>query len=321
MPNHRPFRFGVVAAQVRAGDEWAAKARRAEALGYSTFLIPDTLGPTLAPLPALAVAAAATRTLRVGTYVLANDYRNPVLLARECATLDFLSGGRFELGLGAGRPGAESDYRKLGLPLDGGGVRVERLAEALRIVKALFVGERVSVSGPHYTAANADVFPRPIQQPHPPILVAGAGKRMLALAAREADIIALALGPDTTEAAAAETVSRLEAAAGERFEQLELNCNLLAVGEQPPQWLPPGVDLARLRQARSLAVVMGTVDEMCDQLLARRERLGISYVTLGEGGMEAFAPVVERLAGRCTGVRGASCPFGGGGQWVVEPRM
>jgi probable F420-dependent oxidoreductase len=298
MPDQRPFRFGVVAAQARSGDEWAAKARRAEALGYSTFLIPDTLGPTLAPLPALAVAAAATRTLRVGTYVLANDYRNPALLARECATLDFLSGGRFELGLGAGRPGAESDYRKLGLARDSGGVRIERLAEALRIVKALLSGEHVSAGGPHYKLADADVFPRPVQQPHPPILVAGGGKRLLALAAREADIIALAVGPETTETAAAETVSRIKEAAGERFDRLELNCNLLAVGELPPQWLPPGVDLARLRQSGSLAVVMGGVDEMCDRLMARREALGISYVTHGEAAMEAFAPVVERLTGQ-----------------------
>src|SRR4051812_8167263 len=135
-PRH-PFRFGVVAAQAPSAEEWIATARRAEELGFSTFSIPDTLGPTLAPMPALAAVAVTTRTIRVGTYVLANDVRNPVLVAREAATLDFLSGGRLELGLGAGRPGIEADYRKLGIPLESGGVRVERLIEAVGIVKAL----------------------------------------------------------------------------------------------------------------------------------------------------------------------------------------
>src|SRR5689334_861147 len=188
---HHPFRFGVVAAQARSGDEWLAAARRAEALGYSTFLIPDTLGQTLAPLPALAAAAAATRTLRVGTFVLANDMRNPVLVAREAATIDFLSGGRLELGLGAGRPSAGDDNRKLGISFDSGGVRVERLAEALGIIKALLGGQRATAPGPHYAVADADVFPRPVQQPRPPILLAAGGRRLLALAAREADIVAL----------------------------------------------------------------------------------------------------------------------------------
>src|ERR1044071_1820829 len=146
----RPFRFGVVTGQARSAEEWIAKARRAESLGFSSFLIPDTLGQTFAPLPALAIAAAATHSIHLGTYVLANDHRNPVLLARECATLDFLSGGRFELGLGAGRPGIEGDYRKLGIPLESGGVRVERLAEALGIMKRLFAGETVDHEGKHY---------------------------------------------------------------------------------------------------------------------------------------------------------------------------
>src|SRR5262249_49174632 len=127
MPNQRPFRFGVVAAQARSGEEWVAKARRAEALGYAAFLKPDTLSPTLRPLPALAAAAAATHSIRLGTYVLANDFRSPVLLARECAAIDFLSDGRFELGLGAGRPDSEHENRILGIPFASGGVRVERL--------------------------------------------------------------------------------------------------------------------------------------------------------------------------------------------------
>jgi probable F420-dependent oxidoreductase len=296
---HRPFRFGVVAAQARSADEWVAKAQHAESLGYATFLIPDTLGPTFAPLPALAIAAAATRSIRLGTFVLANDFRNPVLLARECATLDFLSGGRLELGLGAGRPGAEDDNRALGIAFDSGAVRVERLAEALGIVKALFSGLPVQ-AGQHYATAGAQIFPQPVQQPRPPILIAGGGKRLLSLAAQEADIVTFAVRPDAGEAVFKEKIEWLRQAAGERFPQLELNLNLIAAGQELPQWLPArmGLDPAQLVKSGSLAVLMGTVEEMCAQLLARREALGITYVTLADALMDTFAPVVERLAGR-----------------------
>lgn len=306
MLTNRPFRFGVVAAQACSGDEWVAKARRAEALGYSTFVVPDTLGPTLAPATALAVLAAATRTIHLGTFVLANDFRNPVHVARECATLDFLSGGRFELGLGAGRPGAGQDNRKLGIPFDSGGVRVDRLAEALGIVKALLGGRRVSASGPYYAIADAEAWPRPIQQPRPPVLVAGGGRRLLSLAAREADIVGLGVRPDADEADLKERIDWLRVAAGDRFPHLELNMNLVAVvGTRRPD---PRVserirdffhlDLDQLVQARSPFILRGAPEEMCEQLLGCRERLGISYVTLAEDLMETFAPVVERLAGR-----------------------
>jgi probable F420-dependent oxidoreductase len=299
MTTQRLFRFGVVAGQARSGAEWADTARRAEALGYSTFLIPDTLGPTLAPLPALAAAAAATQTIRVGAFVLANDMRNPVLVARECATIDVLSGGRFELGLGAGRPTARDDYAKLGIPFGSGGARVERLAEALGIIKQLLCGQTVSAAGPHYTIAGADIFPRPIQQPRPPILVAAAGRRLLSLAAHEADIVALAIGPDEPLAAFEERVGWLRQEAGERFEQLELSLNLVAVGDRMPQWLArSGLDLSRLVASRSPAALMGTPDQMREQLLERREALGISYITIAAELMETLAPVVDRLAGR-----------------------
>src|SRR5690348_16311300 len=141
MATSHPFRFGVVAALARSGEEWIAKARGAESLGYATLVMPDGLRHSLAPLPALTAAAAATRSLRVGTYVIANDFRNPVMLAKEAATLDLLSGGRFELGMGAGRPTAAADNRMLGIPFDTGGVRLARLAESLAIVKALLAGD------------------------------------------------------------------------------------------------------------------------------------------------------------------------------------
>lgn len=296
------FRFGMVTAQARSAEEWVAVAHRAEALGYSTLLMPDTLGPTLSPMPALAVAAAVTRTIRLGTYVLVGDFRNPVSLARECATLDFLSDGRFELGLGAGRPTAGEDYRKLGIPLDPGGVRVERLTEALSIIKALLGGDRASAPGPHYRVDDADVFPSPVQKPRPPILVAAGGKRLLSLAAREADIVALAGSPDESRKDIEEKIGRLRRATGDRFGRLELNINLIAVAKEKelPRWITSrlGVDVSELVRAGSPFVLMGTPDEMCEQLLERREELGVSYVTVPNYLMEAFAPVVERLTGR-----------------------
>lgn len=296
----RPFRFGVVAAQAASGDQWTSLARRAEALGFSTFLIPDTLGPTLAPIPALTAAAIATQKIRVGSYVFANDLRNPVLLARECATLDFLSGGRFELGLGAGRPGAESDNRKLGIPFETGGVRVTRLAEAIGIVKRLLRGETVDFQGHQYAVAGADVFPRPAQQPHPPIMVAASGPRLLAVAAREADIVALGVGPNQPEAAFREKADILREAAGVRFDQLELNANLAAVGDSAHPWMMRQYNLTldQLREIGSPSILLGTTEQMCEQLLQRRERLGISYWNVSADMMDAMAPVVERLAGR-----------------------
>src|ERR1700694_4178979 len=151
----RPFRFGIVAASARSPQDWIARAQCAESLGYATLVIPDNLQYTLAPLPALAMVAAATSTLRIGTYVLANDLRNPVLLAKEVATLDLLSGGRFELGLGAGRPDAASENRMLGLPFASCAARVARLAASIGILKALLAGQRVSTSGTYYDVADA----------------------------------------------------------------------------------------------------------------------------------------------------------------------
>jgi probable F420-dependent oxidoreductase len=296
----RPFRFGVVAAQARTAEEWAAQARRIEALGYATLAMPDTLEHSLAPFPALTAAAAVTRTLRLCTYVIDNDFRNPVLLAKEAATLDFLSGGRLELGIGAGRPAAAADNRMLGIPFDPGGRRVARLAESLGIVKALLAGERASAPGPHYAAAEATIMPRAVQRPRPPILVAGSGRQLLALAAREADIVAIGARPDETQAAFAEKIGWLREAASERFSDLELNINLLAVGREVARWLVArlGLDPEQLARSGALSVLLGTPDEMCEQLQRRRESLGISYLMVSEELMEGLAPVVERLAGR-----------------------
>jgi probable F420-dependent oxidoreductase len=296
----RPFRFGVVTAFARSSEEWAGRARHVEALGYSTLLVPDNLQHTMAPLLALTAAASATQTLRVGTYVLVNDFRNPVLLAKEAGTLDLLSGGRFELGLGAGRPAAEKDNRMLGVAFDSGGVRVGRLIESLDLIEPLLAGEAATSSGVHYAVAGAEVSPRPVQKPRPPILVAGSGRRLLSLAARRADIVALGVAPTESEAGAAERISWLREAAPERFDRLELNVNLMAVGDQVPRWVSSqmGLTAAGLADAGAVSAVVGTADQMCETLLRRRETLGISYLVAGDELMEAFAPVVERLAGR-----------------------
>jgi probable F420-dependent oxidoreductase len=295
----RPFRFGVVIAQAASGQAWTDRARQIEAQGYSTLLAPDALGQTLSPMPALSVVAGATTRLRLAPFVLANDLRNPVMLAREAATLDFLSGGRFELGLGAGRPQAEEDNRKLGIPWESGGVRVARLAESIGILKALLAGETVDAPGPHYAARGADVFPQPVQRPRPPIMVAAAGPRLLALAAREADIVAFGSGPQEGEDGFRDRVETVRRAAPDRFDQLELSMNLFAVGGQihpiAARW---GADAEQILRSSSPAVLRGSPDEMAEQLRLARERLGISYVTVWDAFSEALAPVVERLAGR-----------------------
>src|SRR5260370_21510151 len=186
----RPFRFGVTAAYAPSHTAWIRTARRVEELGYSTLLIPDrTSVGSLAPIPALAVAAQATTVLRLGSYVFCNGYRHPVMLAREAATLDMLSEGRFELGLGAGV--SADEFQRMGLPYANAGARVGHLEETLQLMKLLFKEETVNFSGKYYTITELKGNIRPVQQPHPPLLVAGAGERMLKLAAKEANIIAI----------------------------------------------------------------------------------------------------------------------------------
>jgi len=297
MSNPHPFRFGVVAAQAASGEEWTAKARRVEALGYATLVIPDTLQYSLSAFPALAAAAAATQTLRVGTYVIANDLRNPVLLAKDAATLDFLSGGRFELGMGAGRPSAEADNRAMGLPFDSGGIRVSRLAESLAIVRGLLAGERVNLAGSYYAVSGAAISPRPVQA-RLPILVAGSSRRLLGLAGRQADIVALGIPPDAAEPFVAECIQWLRDAAGAPFADLEINLNLMAVGGRIPRYLSAsfGGAAADFAKSDAVSVLKGDIDQMSERLLELRDRLGISYVMVSEELMDALAPVVARIA-------------------------
>jgi probable F420-dependent oxidoreductase len=291
------FRFGVVTG-ARSGEEWLAKARRIESLGFDVLLVPDTLQFTLAPFQALAAAAAVTRRLRLGTYVLANDYRHPVMLAKEAATLDFLSGGRFELGIGAGRPAAERDNAMLGQTFESGSVRVDRLGESLTLIKRLLAGDQTGFTGRYYTVSHTAIAPPAVQKPVP-VLIAAGRHRLLELAALEADIVAIADQPDASEASFAEKITWLREAAGERYAQLSINLNLMAVAGRVPAHIrrSAGEDAAkRLAELDAVPVLKGTVDEMCERLVYLRERFGVSYVAVGDELMESLAPVVERLA-------------------------
>ena len=272
----RQFRFGVVAADARTAEQWRGLARRVESLGYATLLIPDTTH-TLAPLPAAAAAAAATESLHVGSYVLAAALRPPNLVAWEAATLHTVTGGRFELGLGAGRPDAEHDAARLGLPATTTAQRVQLLGETLRAV--------------HQRREQDGGGPR--------LLVAGSGPRVLGLAARYADTIAFGLPPSAGEDQLAEKVRLIRDVAGERAGQIELSLNLLAVGTEAPPWLRQhlGVDVPALLAEGALSVLAGTPLEMADVLLRRRERYGVSYVCTNAAFLDQFTPVVERLAG------------------------
>src|SRR2546430_11888844 len=202
--------------------------------------------------------------------------------------------------MGAGRPAAADDNRMLGAAFDSGAVRVARLAESLALIKALLRGQAVTATGPDYAAANAQISPRPLQQPRPPILVAAGKRRLAELAAREADIIALGIPPTETETEITERIGWIREAAGSRFDQIEINLNLIAVRQQVPRWIASqmGLTAEGLARARAVSAVTGTTDQMVETLQRRRERLGISYIAVREQLMDRLAPVVERLAGR-----------------------
>jgi len=308
----KPFRFGVNVRTAGSGADWADKARKVEALGYSVLCVPDHLAELLAPLPALAAAAAATKHLRVGTAVLNNDFRHPVLLAREAATLDVLSDGRLELGLGAGH--MQSEYEQVGLPFDPGATRVERLEEAVVIVKRLLEGEPVTFGGRHYRVTGHTIHPRPIQRPRPPVFIGGNAPRLLTVAAREADIVGLTgitfrrggKEPDVSDFRASvvdERVRLVREAAGDR--SLELNALVQRVivtddRRKAAEELAVGrwAQLTPEEILESPYVLVGTVDRIVEDLQARRERWGISYITTHEPFMDALAPIVARLGGR-----------------------
>ena len=305
-----PFRFAVHASHAETAEEWVATAQRAEELGYQALLVPDHLARQLSPIAALSAAAVVTSRLRIGSYVFANDFRHPLMLAREAATLDLLSNGRFELGLGAGW--RTDDYRQLGYDYARPGRRIDRLEEAIVLVKRLLAGERVTHAGLHYRLDRAVVAPRPVQRPHPPIIMGGGGPRMLRLAAREADIVGLIpqfsprgrpILTDVTEAAAERKVAIVREAAGDRFDRLVLDLFIADAGMVGSGQALPGSLVAAGKGAvagliGSPYLLYGTLTQLRERLERRRARTGISAYSIPQAAMEAMAPLVEALAGK-----------------------
>jgi probable F420-dependent oxidoreductase len=307
----RPFRFGIQCKGPADAAGWAAHARKVEDLGWSLLTVADHFDEGLAPIPAAVAAAGATTTLVVGTMVLANDYRHPVVVAKVAATADVLTGGRFELGLGAGWTTA--DYEQAGFRLDRPGIRIARLAEALDVVRGLWAPGPLDFAGAHYRVAGLDGLPKPASPAGPRLVVGGGGEKLLRLAAAKADVIAinvnLAAGviderafPDGVPDATDRKLGWIREAAGERFAALELQSRIhLAMVTDDRDGvldeLAPAFGLTPAEAAQTPHALIGTVDQICDQLVERRERWGISYVTLSADQLDAFAPVVARLAG------------------------
>lgn len=267
----KPFRFGLVAGQIEHLEDWTALARRTEDLGFDTLLSPDPLNG-LDPFTTLSAAAAVTTELRVGTFVAVSKFRDRRLLAWQAESLHKLTGGRFELGLGTGRPGAAGPLERLGLEFGTAADRLAQITETVAHLKA--------------------------QPDRPKLLLAAGGPKMMALAGREADIVTMAWWPRTTEPEARDLVRTVRDAAADR--DVEIAVNLLAVGDEPAPWLERyiGTTVQDLAANGSVCVLPGTPRQAADDLLRRREELGISYVTINSGYADRFAPIVELLKGR-----------------------
>jgi probable F420-dependent oxidoreductase len=309
----RAFRFGVEMQRPFDGMCWADSARRLEDLGYSTLLVPDHFHSGLGPITAMATAAAATTTLRVAPMVLACDFRHPAVLAKELASIDLLSAGRLEVGLGAGYN--PLDYSRSGIAYESPGVRVDRLIEYTHVLQALFADGIVDFEGEHYRIGGLDGTPKPSRPGGPPILLAGGGRRLLTFAAQHADIIGVNPSvPSKPDAATARDAlpDRIDAkfgvirdAAGDRFDSLEFSAWISAAMIGPPAEVAVMRDALAARFAvpadeavQSPVVLVGGHDAIVDELHRRRERWGYSYTVLQLEQAEAFAPVVAQLTGR-----------------------
>lgn len=312
MAHPRTFRFGIQLNTASSGDEWQDLARKAEDLGFSTLFLPDHFGDQFAPVPALMAAADATTDLKVGALVFDNDYRHPVVLAKEVASLDVLSGGRVEFGLGAGW--MTTDYEQAGIAKDRAGVRIERMLEGLEVMRGLWADGPYSFAGKHYTITDLDGLPKPVQKPGPKVLIGGGGPKVLAIAGQRADIVGInpslvagEIGPLAARDAATDRVDQkvewLKTGAGDRFDDLELNGLVFVVNitddPGPVREMLAGVfgvpaDLV----SSSPHVWIGSTGEIADQLRAARERWGFSYfVVQGTDGLDAAAPIVAALSG------------------------
>lgn len=307
----RPFRFGVQV-NTATGASWADTARRVEDLGFSTLVMPDHFEDQLSVAPALAVAAEATTTLRVGALVFGNDYRHPVVLAKDMATLDVLSGGRMEFGIGAGW--MRTDYEAAGMSYDRPGERIDRMLESITIIRGLFGDDPVDFAGAHYTITGMEGFPKPVQSP-PPLLIGGGGKRMLTIAAQQADIVGVTanlkageIGPDAiadiTPARFDEKLEWVRAAAGDRLADIELNSLVMSaqVVDDQQSAIEATAAMFGVEPADAAAtpiLLIGSPDEIAQQLEERRDRWGISYfIVQGFETAMALEPVIAQMSGR-----------------------
>lgn len=310
MAHDRTFRFGVQTSLGTDRSQWREHAKKVEGLGYSTLYMPDHFFETeLAPIPALAMVAAATTTLKVGTLVLGNDYKHPAVVAKEAATIEVLAPGRVELGIGAGW--MKVDYDALGWAYDKPSVRIERLDEAIHIMEDCWSGNPFSFSGNHYTVTDYTGLPTPTSKI--PLLVGGGGEKLLTVAGKHADIVGinpnLRKGAVTDDAAKDSVASRtaqkiawVRKAARDRFDDIELQIRyfLCAVNDDRQAFaeaIAPAFGLSPEEALESGVACVGTVDEICAQLIERRETWGVSYIVVGDDNFESFAPVVQRLAG------------------------
>jgi probable F420-dependent oxidoreductase len=321
----KPFRFGLQAYAPNSGTEWRELARKAESSGFSSFHLADhIIGPgpalaatghpvqTVAAIPAMAVAAEATSTIKVGCRVLCVDYRNPVMLAKEVATLDFFSEGRLELGLGAGW--LQGEYEAIGVPFDRAGVRIDRFEEVIALLRASFAEGELNIDTPHVHAVGFEAVPKPFTKSGPPIMIGGGAKRILTIAGREADIVSLnfnnssgKLGADGIGSSTAELTDQkiqwIKDGAGARFDQIEIEIAAYFTivtpdGEGTRAKMAPMFGMTPEVFAEHPNALIGSVDEICDRIVERRERFGISYVSFGASVIDAVIPVVERLAGK-----------------------
>jgi probable F420-dependent oxidoreductase len=317
-----PFRFAVQATNAAGGREWRETVRKVEDLGYSTLFLADHyLGPgpaqqvartprqDLAPIAAMATAAALSETLRIGCRVFCIDYHVPAVLAKEAATLDLLSDGRLEMGIGAGW--SETEYNAMGLTFDRPGRRIAKLAEVVALIRAHWDGEQLDFAGQRFQVRGYAGRPRPVQRPHPPIMIGGGGPRMLAFAGREADIVSMSSVPFVArdadgrdpQAVARHRIDVVRAVAGKRYGQLEIESSpyFTAVTDDPEGALAQaaastGIAADVLRTHPN--VMIGSLETIVENLFSRRESLGVNYVTVQQSQIESFAPVVDQLRGR-----------------------
>jgi probable F420-dependent oxidoreductase len=321
----KPFRFGLQAYAPNSGKEWRELARKAEASGFSSFHLADhIIGPgpaltatghpvqTVAAIPAMAVAAEATSTIKVGCRVLCVDYRNPVMLAKEVATLDFFSEGRLELGLGAGW--LQGEYEAIGVPFDRAGVRIDRFEEVIALLRASFAEGELNIDTPHVHAVGFEAVPKPFTKSGPPIMIGGGAKRILTIAGREDDIVSLNFNNSSGKLGAAgigsstaeitdQKIQWIKDGAGARFDQIEIEIAAYFTivtpdGEATRAKMAPMFGMTPEVFAEHPNALIGSVDEICDRIVERRERFGISYVSFGASVIDSVIPVVERLAGK-----------------------